>query len=197
MTRGMKRVLLIWAVFAALAAVIFLNVREEAAGPQTTARHDPKWLLPIAYGELGAVEIMHKNGMHRFERDAGGKWFYHGAHGADTGEHQHRADPALATTIGKAMAMFSRTQKEQSVPLLDAGEEYGVVKPEMLILAYRQSVTEPVLRLAVGSVTPDGYARYVLPLGAREAVTVPNYQVTNLLAMIDAAGKAGRAAGGQ
>ncbi len=197
MTRGMKRLLLIWAVFALLAAVIFANQRERGTTAEANNRHDPKWLLPIAYAELGSLEVMHKNGLHRFERDSEGQWFYHGLHGADSADHQHRADPALSATIGEAMAMFSRTQREQSVPLQDSGDEYGVVKPDMLILAYRPKATEPVLRLAVGSVSPDGYARYVLPLGAREAVTIPNYQVTNLLAMIDAAGKAAGTAGGK
>lgn len=189
MSRGMKRLLLIWAVFAALAAIIYVNERERSSTVEVSSRHDPKWLLPIPYAELGALEIMHRNGLHRFERGSDGQWFYHGVHGADTGDHDHRADPALAASIGEAMAMFSRAQREQSMPLQDGGEEYGVVRPELLILAYRPQGAEPVLRLAVGSVTPDGYARYVLQVGANEAVTIPNYHVTNLLTLIDAAGK--------
>lgn len=188
MTRGMKRLLLIWAVFGALAAIIYAHQR--GGGTEAGAVSGPKWLLPVTYAELGSIEIMHMNGLHRFERDSEGHWFYHGLHGAENADHQHRVDPELSNTIGEAVAMFTRAQREQSVPLQDSGDDYGLVKPELVILAYRPQATEPVLRLAVGSVAPDGYARYVLPLGAREAVTIPNYQVTNLLAMIDAAGKA-------
>lgn len=195
MTHGMKRLLLIWAVFGALAAVIYANQRERGANTEATARSGPKWLLPVTYAELGSVEIMQQSGVHRFERDGDGHWFYHGLHGAENADHQHRVDPELSNTISEAIAMFTRAQREQSVPLQDAGDDYGVVKPEMLILAYRPKASEPVLRLAVGSVAPDGYARYVLPVGAREAVTIPNYQITNLLAMVDAAGKAAASAG--
>lgn len=189
MSRGMKRLLLIWGMFAALVAIIYANERERNGTVEVSSRHDPKWLLPIPYAELGALEIMHRDGLHRFERNGDGQWFYHGVHGADTGDHDHRADTAMAASIGEALAMFSRAQREQSVPLQDGGEEYGVVRPELLILAYRPRGSEPVLRLAVGTVTPDGYARYVLPVGASEAVTIPNYHVTNLLTLIDAAGK--------
>lgn len=196
MTRGMKRLLLIWAVFAALAAVIYANHRERDVGTEAGARSGPKWLLPVTYAELGSLEIMHKDGVHRFERDSDGHWFYHGLHGAEHADHEHRIDAELSNTISEAVAMFTRAQREQSVPLQESGDDYGVVKPELMILAYRPKSSEPVLRLAVGSVAPDGYARYVLPVGAREAVTIPNYQITNLLALIDAAGKAAPASAG-
>lgn len=190
MTRAMKRLLLIWGAFAVLAAVIYAHHREHSAGTEAAARSGPKWLLPVTYAELGSLEILRQDGVHRFERDSDGHWFYHGVHGKENADHQHRIDPELSNTIGEAVAMFTRAQREQSVPLQDSGDDYGVVKPEMLILAYRPKASEPVLRLAVGSVAPDGYARYVLPVGAPEAVTIPNYQITNLLAMVDAAGKA-------
>jgi hypothetical protein len=38
-------------------------------------------------------------------------------------------------------------------------------------------------------VSPNGYSRYVLAVGANEAVTIPEYQITNLMAMIDAVSK--------
>jgi hypothetical protein len=187
MTRGMKRLLLIWGVFVALAAIIYAHQR--GGGTESGATSGPKWLLPVTYAELGSIEIMHSTGLHRFERDSEGHWFYHGLHGGENADHEHRVDPELSNTISDAVAMFTRAQREQNVPLQDSGDDYGLVKPELVILAYRPQATEPVLRLAVGSVAPDGYARYVLPLGASEAVTIPNYQVTNLLSMIEAAGK--------
>ena len=38
-------------------------------------------------------------------------------------------------------------------------------------------------------VSPDGYSRYVLPVGAKEAVTIAEYQITGLMATIDAVSK--------
>jgi hypothetical protein len=56
-------------------------------------------------------------------------------------------------------------------------------------MVYALKATDPITRLAVGTVSPDGYSRYVLPVGANEAVTIAEYQITNLVAMIDAVAK--------
>jgi hypothetical protein len=85
--------------------------------------------------------------------------------------------------------MFSRTQKEQPIPLKPGQDEYGVSRPDILVMAYPLKGNDPVLRLAVGTVSPDGYSRYVLPVGANEAVTIAEYQITNLVAMVDAVGQ--------
>ena len=89
----------------------------------------------------------------------------------------------------QAIAMFSRTRKEQPIPLEPGKDEFGVSRPDILIMIYREKKTDPVGRFAIGTVSPDGYSRYLLPVGASEAVTIPEYQITNLMAMIDAVSK--------
>jgi len=46
----------------------------------------------------------------------------------------------------------------------------------------------------VGDVAPDKFSRYILPVGKPQVVTIANYQITNLTALIDAV--AGSAAAG-
>jgi hypothetical protein len=140
--------------------------------------------------EIGAIEVLRKGQLHRFERDDKGIWFYHGQQDvANAAEHAHRADPLAANTIAQAVAMFSRTRKEQPIPLQPGKDEYGVSRPDILIMVYNPKKSEPVARFSVGIVSPNGYSRYVLPVGATEAVTIPEYQITNLMAMIDAVSK--------
>ena len=181
----------IGAVLAVLAVVIFIKEREYIQTIEAPAgAHDEKWLFPIPLPEVGAIEVMRKGQLHRFEKDSAGTWFYHGQQdGPNAREHAHRADPLAANTIAQAIAMFSRTRKEQPIPLEPGKDEYGVSRPDILLMIYRAQKSDPVARFAVGVVSPDGYSRYILPVGAAEAVTIPEYQITNLMAMIDAVSK--------
>lgn len=187
-----KRTLaIILLVIAVLGVVIFIKEREYIKTIEAPAgAHDEKWLFPIPLEEVGAIEVMRKGQLHRFEKDEKGTWFYHGQQdGPNATEHAHRADPLAANTIVQAIAMFSRTRKEQPIPLQPGKDEFGVSRPDILIMIYREKKTDPVGRFSIGTVSPDGYSRYVLPVGASEAVTIPEYQITNLMAMIDAVSK--------
>lgn len=186
-----QKLAIIGVVLAALAVVIFIKEREYIASIESPAGAlDEKWLFPIPLQEVGAIEVMRKGQLHRFEKDDAGTWFYHGQQdGPNAAEHAHRADPLAATTILQSVAMFSRTRKEQNIPLEPGKDEFGVTRPDILIMIYRAKKSDPVARFSVGTVSPDGYSRYVLPVGASEAVTIPEYQVTNLMAMIDAVSK--------
>ncbi len=191
MSSRKRKLAIIAGLIAALGVVIFIKEREyistieAAAGPK-----DEKWLFPIPLEEVGALEVMRKGQLHRFEKDDAGTWFYHGQQdGPNASEHAHRADPLAANTIVKAIAMFSRTRKEQPIPLEPGKDEYGVSRPDILVMIYRGKKTDPVGRFAIGTVSPDGYSRYILSVGASEAVTIPEYQITNLMAMIDAVSK--------
>ena len=191
MSSRKSKLAIIGAVIAVLGVVIFIKEREyiqtieSAAGPK-----DEKWLFPIPLDDVGAIEVMRKGQLHRFEKDEKGTWFYHGQQdGPNAAEHAHRADPLAANTIVQAIAMFSRTRKEQPIPLEPGKDEFGISRPDILIMIYRAGKTDPVGRFAVGTVSPDGYSRYILPVGAAEAVTIPEYQITNLMAMIDAVSK--------
>jgi len=190
MSQRRSKLVIIWITVFALAALIFVKERQLAKSEEEPEGNRPKWLIPIALEEIGAIEVLRKGQLHRFERDEKGIWFYHGQQDvANAAEHAHRADPLAANTIAQAVAMFSRTRKEQPIPLQPGKDEYGVSRPDILIMVYNPKKSEPVARFSVGMVSPNGYSRYVLPVGAAEAVTIPEYQITNLMAMIDAVSK--------
>ena len=190
MSQRRSKLVIIWITVLALAALIFVKERQLAKSAEEPEGNRPKWLIPIALEEIGAIEVLRKGQLHRFERDDKGIWFYHGQQDvANAAEHAHRADPLAANTIAQAVAMFSRTRKEQPIPLQPGKDEYGVSRPDILIMVYNPKKSEPVARFSVGIVSPNGYSRYVLPVGATEAVTIPEYQITNLMAMIDAVSK--------
>ncbi len=191
MSSRKRNLAIILLVIAVLGVVIFIKEREYIQTIEAPAgARDEKWLFPIPLEEVGAIEVMRKGQLHRFEKDGKGTWFYHGQQdGPNATEHAHRADPLAASTIVQAIAMFSRTRKEQPIPLEPGKDEFGVSRPDILIMIYREKKTDPVGRFAIGTVSPDGYSRYLLPVGASEAVTIPEYQITNLMAMIDAVSK--------
>jgi hypothetical protein len=45
----------------------------------------------------------------------------------------------------------------------------------------------------VGTTATDGVSRYLLPVGAADIVTIPDFHIKNLLALIDAVKIAGAA----
>lgn len=185
-----KQLLLVWGLVTVLAVVIGIEETRRAQQVEVSTTRSEKFLLPLPLEQIGAIEILRKGQLHRFERDETGAWLYHGQQDeANAAAHTHRADPLVASTIAQAITMFSRTQKEQPIPLKPGQDEYGVSRPDILVMVYALKATDPITRLAVGTVSPDGYSRYVLPVGANEAVTIAEYQITNLVAMIDAVAK--------
>lgn len=149
---------------------------------------DPRMLLPVPVSELGAIEIADAGRLHRFERDATGAWFYHGAHGGTEGPHTHEPDPAGAERIAHAFAAFGRARAERDFPLGRDGAVYGVATPELVILVYRPAQTQPLVQYAVGHVAPDTVSRYVMAVGHPVVVTIPAYQIDNLRALVQAMG---------
>jgi len=185
-----KQLLLVWGLVAVLAVVISIEETRRAQQVEVSTTRSEKFLLPLPLEQIGAIEILRKGQLHRFERDETGAWLYHGQQDeANAAAHTHRADPLVASTKTQAITMFSRTQKEQPIPLKPGQDEYGVSRPDILVMVYALKATDPITRLAVGTVSPDGYSRYVLPVGANEAVTIAEYQLTNLVAMINAVAK--------
>jgi len=171
-----------------IGAIVAIEMRDramtlsEASGPA----RDPRLLLPVPIEQIGAIEIAYGGAVHRFERDANGAWFYHGAHAPAQADHAHQADPAMATRIATAFAGFDRARMERYFPLQDGGKELGVATPGMVILAYRPNELQPLAQYAVGDVAPDKFSRYILPVGKPEVVTIANYQIGNLTALIAA-----------
>jgi hypothetical protein len=190
MSQRRNKLVIIWIAVVVLASIIFFKERELSLAVEDPSGQEPNWLVTVPYEEIGALEILRKGQLHRFERDNKGIWFYHGQQDdPNAKDHAHRADPLAATTIAEAVAIFSRTRKEQPIPLQPGKDEYGVSRPDILIMVYRPKKSEPAARYSVGTVSPNGYSRYILPVGATEAVTIPEYQITNLMAMIDAVSK--------
>lgn len=191
MKSGSKRLLLIWGVLLALAVLIFIGERQRSEQMGLSSQRVVPWLLPAPMQDLGAVEIMVKGSMHRFERDAEGRWFYHGVHDANKAEHGHNTDPQMAAVIDKAMVVFGRVQREQKIALKAGEDEYGVTRPDVFILVYLPKADSPLASYAVGTIATDRVSRYILPAGAADIVTVPDFHIKNLLALIDAVKIAG------
>lgn len=181
-----RRLITVWTAVAALAGVAIFDQWKErsmSSAPAEEARNE-RALLPVSMFDIGAVEILSKGTLYRFERDAAGQWFYHGIHAEAQAEHEHTVDPAAAERIDKALTGFGRTRKERDFPLNTQADEFGVIRPEIFIMAYLPKSTQPVSRIAVGTVAPDGLSRYVLPVGSTTVVTIANFHIDNLLQLI-------------
>jgi hypothetical protein len=183
----------VWLLLVVLVGAIVVIEHTDLVQPKT--RHnsyggsEARMLLPVPVDQLGAIEVVYGRTLHRFERDAAGAWFYH-IHGEeDTGAeegHRHDADPAVAERIAYAFAAFGRTRLERQFALTTQAQDYGVMRPEILILVYRLHDIQPLTQYAVGDVAPDTLSRYILVVGSAVVATVPNYQIDNLLALIEA-----------
>jgi len=185
-----RRLVAVWFLFVALAvAIVLIEQQHRTATSAAAGSRDVRWLLPAEVADLGAIEVMHKGTLHRFERDSTGAWFYHGIHTGSEQQHGHNADPSVAAQIEKAFTGFDRTRMERQFPLNIQADEFQVTRPEIFIMVYRPKEVQPLARYAVGIVAPDGVSRYVLPVGSTYVVTIANYQIDNLLNLIQAVGE--------
>lgn len=182
-----RRLLAIWAILLVLVAVIALLEWLDRQAPDETVQYANRMLLPAPIEQLGAVEIAVAAALHRFERDTNGAWFYHGIHTGAEGAHQHRSDPDSTRRIEQALAAFGRTKIEREFPVTAQGAEFGVTTPAVIVLVYRPNDQKPLMQYAVGDIAPDTLSRYVLPVGGAAVVTIPNYQIENLLGLLEAA----------
>ena len=190
MIRTPARFVVVWLLLAILAAVIvvieYADRRREAS--ETARLTDARLLLAAPVDELGAIEIADRGRLHRFERDATGAWLYHGIHTAATSEHTHTPDPALAERIAHAFAAFGRARIERQFPLDGEAGVYGVTTPDVVVLTYRRGQSQPLTQYAVGHIAPDTVSQYVMVVGRPVVVTVPKYQIDNLLDLVRLAG---------
>jgi hypothetical protein len=186
-----RRVLVVWMVLAALiAGIAVIEYRSRSRIPEEAAEHIPgaagsRMLMPAPMADLGVVEVGHAGTLHRFERDASGAWFYHGVHASAQAAHAHQTDPVQAEIIEKALAGLGRARMERQLKLDVQANAYGLNSPQMIIIVYGKGNPLPMAQYAVGDVAPDGLSRYVLPVGASHVVTIANYQIDNLLGLID------------
>lgn len=186
--RAPRRLVAVWLLLAVLAVVIVTIEYVDRRATSESAQTDASALLRAAVDELGAVEIADRGRLHRFERDATGAWFYHGIHTEATASHTHTPDPALAERIARTFAAFGRARIERQFPLDRNADVYGVATPEIVVLAYRRGQSQPLTQYAVGHVAPDTVSRYVMVVGSPAVVTIPKYQIDNLLDLVRVAG---------
>jgi Domain of unknown function (DUF4340) len=182
------RLLIVWALLLGLVGVIVIVGRTDLVRPRPAGpgRPDSGQLLPVPVGQLGAIEVIDAGALHRFERDADGGWFYHGVHDASAAAHRHSADPATAERIERAFQAFGRARIERRVGLDRDPAAYGLSTPKVVILVYPPNAMQPLAQYAVGDVAPDTVSRYVNVVGATVGVvTIPGYQIDNLLSLID------------
>ena len=177
-----------WAWLAVLvlagAAIVWQGVR-----PTAPAAHDEEHaaatpLLAVPEASWSAVELLGPNGMQRFERDGAGRWLLHGEVAGEAARHQHRADAASAERIASVFGAFARARIERVLPVAAAGlTAYGLDRPEWIVLIHATE-KRPPLTLEVGQIAPDGLSRYVrLPSDGR-VVTVANFQIEGVLALL-------------
>jgi len=191
-THRRRGLVAVWAILAVLVGiVVVVEYRDRLHAASTASEGDPRRLLPVPVERLGAVEVADAGRLHRFERDATGAWLYHGIHTGGEGAHSHTSDPAVAARIERTMAAFGRTRVEREFPLDANGADYGVTAPHVVVLVYGPGQSQPLAQYAVGQIAPDTVSRYVLMVGRRVVVTIPDYQVDNLLALVRTVGDAG------
>ncbi len=190
-----RRTIVVWLVLAALVAgIAAIQIAERSRAPegqieQIHGAPDSRMLMPAPVEELAAIELGHAGMLHRFERDLSGVWFYHGIHAGPQQIHEHQTDLVQAETIAKAFAALGRTRMERQFKLDTQSGNYGLSSPQMIILVYGKGNPLPMAQFAVGDVAPDGLSRYVLPVGGNYVVTIANYQIDNLLNLIQAVGE--------
>jgi hypothetical protein len=184
-----RRVVVVWGLLVALGggvAALEVTERVSRAGDRGTGI-DPRALLVEPVERLGAVEVLASGRLHRFERQPSGAWLYHGTHtGAESAGHEHAVDPAQSQRIASVMEALGRARIERELPRAAGGPDYGVSAPQVVILLYRPREPQPLAQYAVGDVAPDTASRYVERVGSGRVVTIPTYQIDNVLALVAA-----------
>lgn len=191
LTASRRSLIAVWVVLFALLALIatikLADRRQDRAEIAVAEKGGDRsrMLVPVPIEQLGAIEIARAGTVHRFERDAAGAWFYHGAHASAQGAHDHRTDPAMAERIGKVLEGFGRAKMEREFPFDAARTDYGVTSPQTVVLLYPVRESQPLAQYAIGDVAPDAISRYAMRLGAPQVFTMAEFHMTNLLSLID------------
>jgi hypothetical protein len=179
-----------WEVTADLARRI---LPPEAGSGDDNAKHSTALLLPASIDRIWAIEIVIQGKLYRLERDSAGNWLLHTGQHAHTGSSDvHNADPDKARIIATALAALDQTQIETVVakqPSEAELERYGLSRPEVIALMYARDSASPLVRLAIGNVSGDGFSRYARLAGG-DIVTIAAYTATNMVQLLKAVGAA-------
>jgi hypothetical protein len=162
-------------------------------GGDENAKRLTALLLPASIDRVWAIEIVIEGKLHRLERDSGGNWLLHNGQHAHAGSSDvHSADPDKARIIATALAALDKTQIETVVakqPSEAELERYGLSQPEVIALMYARDSSSPLVRLAIGKVSGDGFSRYARLAGG-DVVTIAAYTATNMVQLLKAVGAA-------
>lgn len=189
MNAGRNRLRVIWLVLVVLiAAIAFIQFRDDEGNAGDDghghAAAESKMLLPLPVSELGVIEIATDGSLHRFELDATGNWFYHGAHAAAVAGHGHAMNLALSERINKVFAGLDKAKRERDAPFDKDKDAFGVVVPKIILIVYRPKESQPLAQIAVGDIAADGLSRYVHHVGSDKVYTLPEYHIQNLLTAV-------------
>lgn len=175
---------IIWSVLAVLVFIVaVLEIRDRSSRPEAEEPTGPSMLMPAPMEEIGVIEIAVAGNLHRFSRDENNAWFYHGIHAGPQAAHEHVPDPVMSEKIAKFLAGLGRARIERRFELTD-DDPFGVTKPEMIIMVYVSDLVKPTMRYSVGDLAPDELSRYVHIVGGSEVVSIPDYQIRNLLDLL-------------
>jgi Domain of unknown function (DUF4340) len=179
-----------WEVTADIARRI---LPPEAGGGDENMKGLTALLLPASIDRIWAIEIVIQGKLHRLERDGAGNWLLHtGQHAHAGNSDAHIADPDKARIIATALAALDQTQIETVVakhPSEAELERYGLSRPEVIALMYARDSSSPLVRLAIGNVSGDGFSRYAR-LSGGDVVTIAAYTATNMVQLLRAVGAA-------
>jgi hypothetical protein len=179
-----------WEVTADMARRI---LPPEAGSGDENAKRLTALLLPASIDRIWAIEIVIQGKLHRLERDGAGNWLVHtGQHAHAGNTDTHIADPDKARIIATALAALDQTQIETVVakhPSEAELERYGLSRPEVIALMYARDSSSPLVRLAIGKVSGNGFSRYARLAGG-DIVTIAAYTATNMVQLLKAVGAA-------
>lgn len=188
-SRSKKKLLSVWALLAILViAIVSLKIsdwREEKAAQEDSLAAGERSLLPIRLKGINVVEIAYEDTLYRFERDQAGTWFFH-AHGVSgvLAEHGHVADPGEGEIISTRLTGLGNARIERRLEDSNSKEQYGVTRPQLLLLVYGENPAKPLAQYAFGDTAPDKLSRYVLLVDSGDVVLVADYQAQNLIELI-------------
>jgi hypothetical protein len=179
-----------WEVTADMARRI---LPPEAGSGDENAKRLTALLLPASIDRIWAIEIVIQGKLYRLERDGAGNWLLHtGQHSHAGNTDAHIADPGKARVIATALAALDQTQIETVVAKHPGDaelEQYGLNRPEVIALMYARDGSSPLVRLAIGNVSGDGFSRYARLAGG-DVVTIAAYTASNMVQLLKAVGAA-------
>lgn len=181
------KLIAVWGTLAALIGLIVYVDSADRAAYQDRMLNPPmdaRSLLPLPIEQVNAIEIAHAGLLHLFERDIAGDWFYHGVHAETEEEHEHITDLEAAERIAYSFAGLDRALIERRLAMNPEDDVYGISRPEMVMMIYMPARQDPIAQYTVGDIAPDALSRYVLISGQSEVITVPEYQIENLVGLI-------------